>query len=73
MTKNALLNEISYDLNILNGKELENVFYFIKFIRNKNEIDPTLEILENPGHLKAVRKGLHEKKYGKVSRWEDVK
>ena len=73
MDTTSIKKEIMHDIDTLTENDLNDVFKFIRFIKNKYDIDPTLEILENDEFLKDINEGLSDKKAGKVYNWDDVK
>jgi len=73
MNKEIILDEIEKDISIFDNVQLKEVFDFVKFLKNKNEIDPTIEILENEPFYQSVKIGIQEKKEGKLNNWNDIK
>jgi len=73
MDRNIILDEIKNDISSFKESKLKEVFDFVKFVKNREEIDPTIEILENKNFYKSVKKGIEQQKKGKVFRWKDVK
>ena len=73
MNKTIIKNQIVNDINSLNDSDLKQVFDFIRFIRNKDDIDPTSEIIENDDFYKDIKQGIKEKQEGKLHNWNDIK
>ena len=73
MNKTLILEEIKNDITSLKDQKLKEVFDFIKFIKNREEIDPTIELLENKKFYNSVKKGVRQKAKGKVLDWNKVK
>ena len=73
MEKELLLTEINKEVSLLDDIKLKEVFDFIRFLRNREYIDPTLEILQNDEDYLNIKKGIQQKKEGKVFDWDSVK
>jgi len=73
MTKKMILDEINKEIKDLELEKLKEVFDFIRFLKYREEIDPTLEILLSEKDYNIVKEGLQQKYKGKTSDWNDVK
>lgn len=73
MNRTAIISELEKDFNLFDDKTLEEIFHYAKFLKNRSEIDPTIEILENDEYRKSIEAGLVDKKEGLLHNWEDVK
>lgn len=72
MNESSIIREIRNNLNSFDTSKLREVLNFIKYIKYQKELDPTLEILNDSIFYKKVKKGIDEKRTGKVLNWEDV-
>ncbi len=75
MGKTALKNEdkILSNLEKLSGKSKKEVADFIAFLRAKEEITATKEIISNADFLKSIMKGDEDFKQGRFKKWSEVK
>lgn len=73
MNKELIIEEIKRDISGLEDNQLKEAFDFVRFLKNRNEIDPTIEILENNDFYHSVKTGIKQKKEKKVTDWDQVK
>jgi hypothetical protein len=73
MEKEFILKEITQEASQLKESDLKEAYDFIKFLRNREFIDPTLELMQNSEEYLNVKEGLRQKKEGKVLDWDEVK
>jgi hypothetical protein len=75
MGKTALNNEdqILSNLEKLSGKSKKEVADFIAFLRAKEEITATKEIISDADFLKSIMKGDEDFKQGRFKKWSEVK
>ncbi|RJP67061.1 MAG: hypothetical protein C4539_10505 [Ignavibacteriales bacterium] len=73
MERTYIIEELKKEVELLNRQKLKEVFNFVKYLKNRERLDPTLEILSDENDYKTVKKGLKEKKERKLLDWEDVK
>jgi len=73
MTKKMILEEINREIKDMEMTKLKEVFDFIRFLKYREEIDPTLEILQSEKDYHIVKEGLKQKYKGKTSDWNEVK
>ncbi len=73
MHKTLILEEIKKDVHSFKDQKLKEVFDFIRFIKNREEIDPTIEILENKKFYNSVKSGMKQKAKGKALDWNKIK
>lgn len=67
------IQEIHNIITTLDAKKLKEVSNFIKYIKYKDDIDPTLELLENKVWYNQIKQGLSDMEANKTLNWDDVK
>jgi hypothetical protein len=73
MDRNIIKNEIMMDIDLLSDDDLNDVFRFIRFLKNKENNDSDVDLLEDNSVLQSIYDGLKDKDAGNVYNWEDVK
>ena len=73
MDRNIIKNEILMDIDLLSDDDLNDVFRFIRFLKNKENNDSDVDLLEDNSVLQSIYDGLKDKDAGNVYNWEDVK
>ena len=72
-TKIKTGKKILEDFEKLSGKHKEVVSDFINYLRVKEEISATKEILKNESFIKSIMKGDEDFRSGKFKKWDEVK
>jgi hypothetical protein len=73
MNKALYVQKIMNNVSLFDVKKLKEIDNFIKFLKYRDYIDPTLEILSNEVWYKKTLDGIKEKENGEVVSWESVK
>jgi hypothetical protein len=73
MNKSIYIKEINMDLTGFDLSRLKEIFDFVKFLKFKDETDPTSEIMSDRILYNKIKKGISDKNEGKLHNWEDVK
>ncbi|MCX6152194.1 MAG: hypothetical protein NTX22_16835 [Ignavibacteriales bacterium] len=73
MDRIQILEQLKKEASLLDQSKLREVFNFIKYLKHREKLDPTLEILSTEEDYKKVKRGLQEKKEGKMLDWNLVK
>ncbi|MCK9425820.1 MAG: hypothetical protein M0Q21_07275 [Ignavibacteriaceae bacterium] len=73
MTRTSIIKQITTEINYFDDVTLKSIFNYISFLKNRDMIDPTDEILANEDDYNKVREGLTQAAEGKTSAWDDVK
>jgi len=73
MTKSAYIDEIIGNINSLEVENVIEISNYVKYIKYRDLIDPTLEIASEKEWMKKIEKGINEIKEGKVLDWDSVK
>ena len=73
MNKAKILEELAKEASLLDKDKLKEVYDFTRFLVNREEIDPTLEILQSDEEYNAVKEGLRQKAKGELHDWDNVK
>lgn len=73
MDKARILEELTKEASLLDKDKLKEVYDFTRFLVNREEIDPTLEILQSDEEYNAVKEGLRQKAKGELHDWDNVK
>lgn len=71
--KQTAILEIEKELKTFSLSEIKEIFHFIKFLKFKSEIDPTIEIIENEYFYDSIKTGLKQKKTGETIIWDKIK
>jgi len=72
MNATIIKNKIVKDIEYLNDSNLKEVLTFISYIKNRDEIDPTLEIVENEDFYNSVKQGIDDLNSGKFQDWNSL-
>ena len=73
MEKSHYINEIKNNLIGLDRAILKYLSEYIKYIRFKVQVDPTLEILSDNEFYQKVKTGINEIERGEYFNWDDIK
>lgn len=73
MTRTSMIKQITSDVNYFDDETLKSIFNYISFLKNRDNIDPTDEILSSDEDYLKVHEGLSEANEGKTSAWDEVK
>lgn len=73
MNTTVAKEHIIHDLDTLTAVDLKEVLDFISFLKNRDEIDPTMEIIEDEEYYNSVQQGLKDIKEGRTHDWNDVR
>ena len=73
MKKQIILDEIYKEVTLLDEIKIMEVYDFIRFLRFRESIDPTLEIMPNEEDYLNIKKGIEDKKSGRLFDWDSVK
>ena len=73
MTRTSMIKQITSDVNYFDDETLKSIFNYISFLKNRDSIDPTDEILSSDDDYFKVHEGLSEANEGKTSSWDEVK
>ncbi len=73
MRKSLYIKEITENIASFDLSKLKELSSYVKFLKYKEQIDPTLEILTNREFYSKVRQGIAEKENGELISWEAVK
>ncbi len=67
MTRTSIINQITNEVNYFDDETLKSIFNYISFLKNRDMIDPTDEILSSEEDYSKVREGLAQTSEGKTS------
>ena len=73
MTRTSMIKQITSDVHYFDDETLKSIFNYISFLKNRDRIDPTDEILSSDEDYLKVHEGLSEANEGKTSSWDEVK
>ena len=73
MNKALYVQEIMNNISLFDLKKLKEIDNFIKFIKYRDFIDPTVEILSNEEWYKKNINGIKEKENGELVSWYSIK
>ena len=73
MNKALYVKEIINNISLFDMKKLKEIDNFIKFIKYRDLIDPTVEILSNEEWYKKNMNGIKEKENGELVSWDSIK
>ena len=59
-------------ITCLSPRQLEQVADFADYLRSREELEATQEILNDPVMSKKVEKGLDEVRQGKIRPWQEI-
>ena len=59
-------------ITYLSTKQLEQVADFADYLRSREDLEATQEILDDPVMSKKVEKGLEEVRQGKIRPWQEI-
>ncbi|HBD96560.1 MAG TPA: hypothetical protein DC057_20495 [Spirochaetia bacterium] len=69
MNTAVIKKQIFNDIEILNETKLLDLLNYLNFLKNREENDPTLEIIENDDFYNQLKRGITEKENGQVFDW----
>ncbi len=73
MNSSVIKKQIFNDIEILNETKLLDLLNYVSFLKNREEIDPTIEIIENEEFYNQVKTGITEIGNGQVYEWNTSK
>lgn len=73
MDKSIIIQKISKEAALLDDEKLKEAFDFIRFLNNRENIDPTLEILQKEEDYLSIKEGIKQKAEGKIFDWDSIK
>mgnify|MGYP000846763685 CR=1 FL=1 len=73
MNKQAYIDEIKNIVVTLDIRKLKEISDYAKYIKFKESIDPTLEIIESEDSRRKIEAGLQDIEHGRVHEWNSVK
>lgn len=73
MNKQAYIEEIKNIVSTLDIKKLKEISDYAKYIKFKESIDPTLELIENEDFRARIEAGLEDVELGRIHDWNSVK
>jgi len=72
MTRTSMIKQITSDVNYFDDETLKSIFNYISFLKNRDSIDPSDEILSSDEDYLKVHEGLSEVNEGKTSSWANI-
>jgi hypothetical protein len=73
MDKAIYLQEIIENVSMFDVEKLKEISNYINYLKYKDYIDPTLEILSNEEWFEKTQKGISEIDSGDVVAWESMR
>ena len=72
MNKTYYIEEISQDIKLLELSKLKELANYVKFLKFREQLDPTLELLSNDNFYQKIKQGISEKEKGEIVSWESI-
>ncbi len=69
----ALIEEINRNIKSLDISRLNDILDYVRFIKYREDIDPTFEILDSKNFIEKIEQGLKEKAAGDLVSWDEVR
>ena len=73
MTRNLYISEINSVINNVDTKKLKEILNFANYVKFKDNIEPTIEIIGDKDYYKNVKAGIKDFDENNVLDWDLVK